>query len=295
MNSNVLGEAVMNKKIVGVVNFSTLCKKNSGSFISSREKSWDEHVEIILNELRLESRLKFFTEVSLPIFDLQSESPDESWFSLVVLISDMLPQKFKNKLEKSASIRPWLRIEERGEDDWLDAPGAVRRSLNNMISESDLENTLFSSFRIDDDFISTEYLRELLQCIEVKNQGKFVTFSNGYKCAWDGDSLVNLVEIKKPLIAIGLAHVGSFDKDNNAFSTTPETVFAGMNHYELDAEHAVLEKHEPPMFIWSQHKNQDTAGRFKSVEIAESWGEVSPDIISKLQNFPSLLTKLNIS
>lgn len=285
----------MKKRVIGIVNFSTLCKKNSGSFISSREKDWSEHQEQILSDERLALRTKLFTEISLPLFDLQSRTPRNGNFQLVVLISSLLPSKYKTILMAAASIRPWLQIEERGIDDWLDAPGAIKRALKRMNMEDFQDNCIFSSFRIDDDdFVSTQYLENLEKYITTEHKGKFITFSLGYKCVWNRGKITNLAPIHKPLIAIGLAHIGCYNASSDQFTTEPQTVFAGMNHFDLKKSHGVIEDSGKYMFMWSQHPHQDTIGRFKSVELEDCWSEIPADIIGSVLEFPSIIGNIDV-
>lgn len=282
-------------KVVGVVNFSTLCKKNSGSFISSRENDWEEHVSRILKPERLMLRLKLFTELSLPLFDVQELKPKKEWFRLVVIISDLLPAEYKLQLKKAEAIRPWLTIEERSENDWLDAKGAIKRALSDMVRDEEADVVPFASFRLDDDdFISTNFLKEVTEHVTKSNVNSFLTFSNGYKCVWEKEKITNIVPVHMPLIAIGLTHIGLYNKELDCFSTKPETVFAGINHYELDKEHNVIDIETSAGFVWSQHSHQDTAGRFKSSEIKNEWNELGPQIIDYLLTFPPLITRLKL-
>ncbi|ADN74659.1 hypothetical protein Fbal_0445 [Ferrimonas balearica DSM 9799] len=275
------------KPIIGLINFSTLCKKNSGSFISSRESDWETHKQSVLSRSRLEERLFYFEQVSLKQFDSQVDVNYFEEFRLVILISTLLHDDLKKKVYELQVGRPWMIIEERGEEDWLDATGAISRALISLIRGRatkyiNEDKVCFASFRLDDDdFLSTNFLKSLSSYINDDNAGKFVTFSHGFKCCWISKRIVNLVRIHKPLIAIGLSHIGQFCTKTMDFSTDPKTVFSGVNHYKIGESSSVIEDITPGMFIWSQHSNQDTHNRFKSVEIEDYWREIPNENLYK--------------
>lgn len=284
------------KKVVGVVNFSTLCKKNAGSFISSREQEWELHVQKTLDDERLKLRTKLFCEISIPQLDLQVYESSLVSFELVVLISEILPDVYKNELYDLSKIRPWLVIEERKENDWLDARGAIRRSVARLTEKDSGEKHLFASFRLDDDdFLSINYLHKLSGYISEGNLNKFVTFPIGKKCVWKNNKIVNLAEFDSPLIAIGLAHIGLYNKSKDELCTKPESVFAGINHYEINKDYEVIEDRSESMYFWSQHSFQDTAGRFKHSEINEFWDDSDYSLLKKFKNFPILIPKIDLS
>lgn len=280
---------------IGIINFSTLIKKTAGSFISSRELEWEDHVNRILDIDRLKNRSNFLTEITLPNFDLQVKEMNLKKFRLCILISNLLPINFKELLYKKSKDYPWITIEERDTNDYLDANGSIRRALLEIIGKNkDLQNketVKFTSFRLDDDdFLSSTYLKTLNNIVSKNTPGKFITFSNGVKGLWNDQcsKIENIVQTERPLIAIGLAHIGEFNTKEDIYKTEPNTVFAGISHYDLSKNFQIIEDKTAEMFFWSQHKHQDTAGRFKSTEIQKKWDRIPVQDEKLLANFPLL-------
>lgn len=276
--------------IVGVMKFSTISSKDKGSFISSREKTWEEHVKSILDPNRLQFRLKFLTEVTLPQLANQSLKPDAEWFSFIVITSSLLPDNIRSALHSSARKYPWLRVVERGEDDWIGVAKWTKESLSQM----DYHGTKvpFLSFRLDDDdTLSEQYLESAQAHICPANIDKILSFSRGAKILWDTNSFAvrNYQEEYRPFIAIGLGAIAAFNFEAKDFASNIQTVFVGGNHYQIKESYSVIEDETPRMFIWSHHSSQDTHGRFSSVEFRGEWVEVPSDIEEKLLHFPPLL------
>ncbi|MCX7131392.1 glycosyltransferase [Aeromonas sp.] len=291
-----------NKYIVGLINFSTLIKRTSGSFISSRENDWNEHVARILDQTRLNIRTNFLLENTIPSLSKQINTLGYNKFRLCILISNILPHEYKERIYSAAQSNTWIIIEERDVDGYLDAQGAISRSLQKSLSDEpnkdNLDNVTFSSFRLDDDdFLPNDYLSHLSKYITSSNQGKFVTFENGYQGLWNSacNKIENIITSHRPLIAIGLAHIGGYNYSANGFTTEPATVFAGLSHYDISNKYSVIHDTTEGMFFWSQHENQDTAGKFKSTQIKEKWNNIPDFVHAMLPRFDFLKKYFNNS
>jgi hypothetical protein len=269
--------------------FSAITRKDTDSFISSRERSWEEHVAAMLDPERLKFRLRFLTEVTLPQFAGQNLKPRREWFRLIVVTTTLLPDDIRSALNAAAGQYPWLTIVERGVDDWLGMSALTREALSDM----DYGGTRvpFMTFRLDDDdTLSLQYLERAQGYIGLSNIDRVLSFTQGAKILWHSrDFLIrNYQEERRPFIAIGLAAIGAFDFEARKFASELETVFVRLNHYKIKDELPTIEDETPRMFIWSHHVFQDTFGRFKSVEFPGEWTEAPADITGKLEQFPSL-------
>ncbi|UBQ40023.1 glycosyltransferase [Comamonas thiooxydans] len=273
---------------VGLMRFSTISSRDKGAFISSREKSWDEHIASILDPRRLEFRINFLSKITLPQIDNQTLRADPSWFSFIVIISELLPENFKKILYSEKEKYPWLKVVERGVDDWVGAELLIKESLLSMDYTDEVP---FLSFRLDDDdSISVKFLEKSQFYINGDNVDKFLTFSRGAKILWAKNdfSIKNYQKEHRPFIAIGLGAISNFNYQTGDFSSKIRTVFIGLNHYEIKENNSFIDDESEDMFIWSHHASQDTFGRFKSVEFKGEWVEPPDSIFSDLSDFPYL-------
>lgn len=277
------------RPIVGAMRFSTISSRDKGAFVSSRERSWEDHVAAILSPERLRFRLRFLTEVTLPQIAAQTIVPHQDWFRLSITTSNLLPPEMLAVLHDEEAKYPWLRIAERGVDDWVGLPALCKTALTEMPFTGTYEPVL--TFRLDDDdTIPTNYIERAQPRITPDNIDKILTFSNGAKVLWSPDdfTIQNYEEISRPFIAIGLGAITAFDFDKKDFVSNMQTVFVGFNHYDIRERLAFIEDDTPGMFIWSHHPSQDTFGRFKSTEFAGEWEAPPPDISEKLRGYPAL-------
>lgn len=278
--------------MVGVIFFSILTKKSTGSWISSRENDWDDHVNNILEPNRLKFRLKLLSEVIIPQFADQTLKPDESWFRLVIITSNMLPQEVKAGLYLAVAEYPWIQVQERGPDDWLAAEKAVGDSVKAMPCRYDTATFPFFSFRVDDDdFLPVNYLENTQKYVRHENVNKLVTYERGEKILWDMKtaSICNIERNVKAFLALGLGAVCEASTSNKEVLSEVKSVYVGKNHFELSDDYGHIIDHTDSMYIWSHHASQDTFGRFKSTSFKGCWDCAPNDIESRLQNYPHVL------
>lgn len=274
---------------VGLMKFSAISTRDTNSFISSREKGWDAHLASILDPVRLRFRLRFLMEVTLPQLEHQTLKPDREWFALVIVTTTLLPEDIKSALHDATRKYPWLRIVERGVDDWVGMTQAGKHAL--LAMEYIGNQVPFLTFRLDDDdTLPLQYLEKARGHVVPSNVDKVLTFTRGAKILWRSSEFVvcNYAEERCPLIAIGLAAIAAFDFERKDFASKLQTVFVNLNHYMIKDSLPVIEDETPHMFIWSHHVFQDTFGRYKSVEFPGEWAAVPDDIADKLAQYPSL-------
>lgn len=278
--------------MVGVMFFSILTKRSTGSWISSRENDWEDHVKNILSIDRLRFRLKLLTEVTIPQLAQQTLKPDRSWFRFIIITSKLLPDEIKDALYEAAKSHPWLSIQERGPDDWLAAEPAVGLELKDMPCAYDTETFPFFSFRLDDDdFLALSYLEKTQQYIRHENVNKLVTYDKGEKILWDIENarICNIASNEKAFLALGLGAVCEADTKTKNVVSDVKSVYVGKNHFELGEDYQHIIDHSESMYVWSHHPSQDTFGRFKSSSFEGNWTSPPDDISERLQSFPNLL------
>lgn len=270
-----------------------ISKREVGSYISSRERPWDEHVASILNHDRLAFRSNLLINGIFHQLSKQTLKADESWFRLIVATSSLLPVEFKERLYSEARKYPWLRVIEKDPEEWVGAEKLINSALIEMTGDLiQSEQLPFLSFRLDDDdFIPVDYLERCKLHIVANNINKFLTFKNGAKVLWSKESgkICNFEKLERPFIAIGLGAVCSYDPSKKVISSKVKSVFAGISHYEIESSHEVIIDDSDGMFIWSHHSSQDTHGRFKSVEFKGPWERVPFNISDDFKKYPALI------
>lgn len=276
--------------VVGLMRFSTISVREKNSFVSSRENSWDDHVASILDPQRLEFRIRFLLEVTLPQLNNQTVGTSKDWFSFIILISDLLQDEFKEQLYNAQKKYEWLRISERGINDWIAAEKEIKDSLSSMPFYD--EARPFMSFRLDDDdTLPLDYIEKCQKHIKESNANKFLTFPNGAKILWsnNGFSIKNFQNENRPFIAIGLGAISIFNFQSKDYSSELKTVFVGINHYQLKESQNFIEDNEDGMYIWSHHASQDTFGKFKSSLFDGEWKYCPENVYAYLSKFPFLI------
>lgn len=250
------------KNIIGIINFNTLCKKNSSSFISSRDYSWHDHKLKVLCPENIKFRINILTKYSLP--NLLKNIPNEINFKLIILYSTLLEQQYKNILIDYALRYNSIILESRQEDDYLDINGSIKRCIKQFDKNHQNEETLFASFRLDDDdILSSEYINNISKHIIHSNVNKFITFSSNLECLWDDNQIINLYQLNRPFMSPGLCHIGLFDNKMENFLTNPQTVYAGISHFDIPKKFEYIIDESPYSFIYSRHKYQDTSIKYK--------------------------------
>lgn len=284
------GHHMNNLPIIGLIKFNVLTSRESGSYISSRELPWDDHVKIVLDPERLKFRFRILSECVLQQIDQQTIRPSTGWFQLIVVTTNLLPVYFKESLQKLCKQYSWLKVVERTPDQWIGSESLILDGLKSMTSNTFGEKPFFSFRLDDDDLLPIDYFEKVQPYITTHNVNKFLTFKNGAKILWDEENfeLCNFERVDKPFIAIGLGAVCAFDKNSNKITSEIKSVFIGMNHYDISKTFKYIIDDTELMFIWSHQKFQDTYGRFKSVSFSGKWTSPPNDIYAQLAKFPSL-------
>jgi hypothetical protein len=269
------------KQIIGIINFNTLCKKNSSSFISSRESEWENHKANILDKRNIDFRLNILINHSLP--NLLNYIPQDVCFNIVILYSSLLDDDTQQTLHDYAHKFNEIILESRSEEDYLDINGSIKRVLSSIPIQRD--KVIFGSFRLDDDdILSNQYLSELSNYVVLENLNKFITFSNGIECLWKNNNIDKLCFCNKQFIAIGLSHIGLFDNKSFQFLTEPQTVYCGISHFDIPKKFEYIIDDTPNMFIYSRHNLQDTSTKYKF------WNKNVINNLDKniIENFPTI-------
>lgn len=250
------------KQLIGVINFNTLCKKNSASFMCSRTYEWEKHKKRILDKSNIDFRLHVLINHSLP--NLLNNIPEDVCLKIIILYSNLLEDNTKYILNNYASKFNEIFLESRSEEDYLNAIGSIKKCLIDNNKTNNNKTVLFASFRLDDDdILSTKYIENISKYITKDNINKFISFSNGIECLWKDKSIDKLCFYNKEFIAIGLSHIGLFDNRSFEFLTEPQTIYCGLSHFDIPKKYNHIIDDTPNMFIYSRHNLQDTSIKYK--------------------------------
>jgi len=188
---------------------------------------------------RLNYRFELFKNVCFK--SLRKQKNKEN-FHIILLISDDLPKKIRNKLEKMAIIHNFLHIE-------IYEGSYDNRYLKKYIDEN---TKIIATVRLDDDdglhpnFVS----RISKYCIE-DNINKFITFPKGVFLRIDNEKLYFKRKFSK-FIAVGLTKISSPDDYKTVY---------GYNHRKINKlGFDIIVDNFDPMYVVINHKYGD-AGR----------------------------------
>ncbi len=189
--------------------------------MASGAKNVDDYIKAILNEKRLKERFEVFENITAcSIENLTCPGVD---LHFVVLISDLLPIKYQERLKKRLIL-----IQERSSANT--SVIKVKSGLQNVDSEvgyttineaanSYIDSLMFSCKRVkfatvrldDDDALSKNYALELSKYIKEDFVGFPISFPYGYQGIYDNGKIVDLRDMYIPNIALGLAFINCYD------------------------------------------------------------------------------------
>jgi hypothetical protein len=235
----------MNSKAVyfGVTRFSIYAPGSSAWNISGNQES--EYLKNLYSDERLETRFNIFLNYALPIYENYHH---RYTYKHILLYSDAMPEKWKLKLFQAKRQYSFLEL------------CVVRESIQFMdVMESFLqsernEDCPVALFRVDDDdILSADYVDQLSNYTDTPFNGMSVSFGSGIAARYTNGTFDDFRDIRKPLLAIGLASIGHFNANTKRLHL-PRAV----SHVQTDLYRPVILDSRKPTFIWTHHKFQDS-------------------------------------
>ena len=246
--------APVKKLILVVTRYSILNPKMSGVEIARRATSLMDYKSKLFSETRLQARRYIFEKVTLA--SLRNLNVCDSEVHFLVLTSDLLPDRYKNHLERSLMdlegagfIKAKLSLVA-GEKNHVSREPLplVHRDLNSAIDfylqgqVAGLADTAFATVRLDDDDgLAASYCVKLSKYL-TRNFASFpISFPYGVQGVVDPDSgaISDLRRKFSPKTALGLAHLNYYSPQNGFVDGRVHVHRLG-NHTEIDRKNAVI-------------------------------------------------------
>ncbi|QFG28864.1 hypothetical protein F6476_06410 [Pseudomonas umsongensis] len=233
------------KIFFGVTRFSVYAPGNQAWKLSKDEVSEQAYIQNLYSDERLSTRFDIFLNRALPIYQKMSEKHN---YRHIVQFSELMPEKWKNKLLKSAEDFPVVLLQKVANS---------TASIDAMLGELRRQQCDSSSvvwFRVDDDdILSSDYLDQLERYAIPEFSGMAVCFGSGITAAYSEGRFHNFRLIRKHFMALGLAYVGRYD------AATEKLVFPkASDHTKTDIHTPVIIDSRRPAYLWAHHDSQDT-------------------------------------
>lgn len=267
-----------NTVFLGVTRFSIFSHGSSAWNLSKFEK--DKYFNELYQEERMNVRFDIFFNKALPIYEKWTNKHN---YIHVIHYSMVMPKKYIDKLKKYSEKYSFIVLQEVDESDLTE--------INYKELLKNYDDVNLTVFRVDDDdILSLDYLDKLSKYSNYF--GMIVSFGCGLSAYYNGKEYTEFRECHHRFLALGMAFIGKYSKNNNK-------VFLprGGNHVEVDRFSPVIIDSTEPMFIWTQHKQQDTKVSYvdKSYKISQvlDKNELISNTLNYSLKFPTLEEEIN--
>lgn len=122
-------------------------------------------------------------------------------------------------------------------------------------------STLVATVRLDDDdAISSDYLSQLENYLDIKYAGFAISFGMGLSALYSSDKkkIDDIREYYYPKIAIGLAYLNIYCPESKGFRYLPHNVYRLGKHSQCDRRCPVIVDSRKSSFIRTIHRSSDT-------------------------------------
>src|SRR5699024_280757 len=234
--------------LIGVTRFSLLLPNSSQWKLSAQAESQRSYAEALYDPARLDSRLRIFSELSLP--QLAAGSAGRN-YRHIVQHSSSLPDKYRTALAELAERYDFLTV--LCSDDPRTHADSVADSFRDMIAEADRPHARLAWFRLDDDdIVSDRYFERVAGYVENDPPGRVVSLGLGYSMIYSDDKLWDLRSDYRPKNSIGQLYLCAFDTDGQSLIEAPR-----QNHAIIDQFAPTILDSRHPSFITVVHPLQD--------------------------------------
>lgn len=234
--------------LIGVTRFSLLLPNSSQWKLSAQAESQRSYAEALYDPARLDSRLRIFSELSLP--QLAAGSAGRN-YRHIVQHSSSLPEKYRAALAELAERYDFLTV--LCSDDPRTHADSVADNFRDMIAEADRPHARLAWFRLDDDdIVSDRYFDRVAGYVETDPPGRVVSLGLGYSMIYSDDKLWDLRSDYRPKNSIGQLYLCAFDTDGQRLIEPPR-----QNHAIIDQFAPTILDSLHPSFITVVHPLQD--------------------------------------
>ncbi|SFU43375.1 glycosyltransferase [Halomonas korlensis] len=242
---------IKKEKIVIFVRFSHIqadrhpFQQHGGAAINGKVDV-EKKARFLFNEERMEERFCLFENLCLPSLDAQEDKE----FIVCLRCSDLLPDKWKERLYKAVEKRKYIYTY------FISAdvnPVKFERELLSAKLLKDEKGAVITARLDDDDAVSYDYVSRLKNYLKLAFFGYAVSFPKGYYVgkSHQENSFI-LIKEKKPFIAAGLAYVsGRYRLHDFVMSIKG-------NHLKIDEYVPSVIDSREPCYLVSTHEYNDS-------------------------------------
>lgn len=234
--------------LIGVTRFSLLLPNSSQWKLSAQAESQRSYAEALYDPARLDSRLRIFSELSLP--QLAAGSAGRN-YRHIVQHSSTLPEKYQTALNDLAERYDFLTI--LCSDDSRAHADSVVNGFRDMVAEEERPHARLGWFRLDDDdIVSDRYFERVSGYVETDPPGRVVSLGLGYSMIYSDDRLWDLRSDYRPKNSIGQLYLCAFGEGGQTLIEPPR-----QNHAIIDQFAPTILDSRHPSFITVVHPLQD--------------------------------------
>ncbi|MFW1808254.1 glycosyltransferase [Acinetobacter ursingii] len=280
----------MNKHIYVVMRLSVISKKNKRNWIAG-EGTYEDYVANILNEERLNKHFELFEKVALASLVNQKDFDVENNLTLILLTAEMLPKKYKEKLEYFQNKYSWIKISYLSENcDFSDYNSLLVNEIK-FLTNKTKTGTLFATVRLDDDdALSHQFLSKLYSYLDPK----FIGF--GYSAPRGAVGFLekkgNQYEVFHQYdifnVALGLSFINYFAYTTQEFHKKWISVYNLGDHSFIDKIVPVITDGSYLAYLRTRHSDSDSDSDYftnmekkkplLSIELVKKNIHIAPDL-----------------
>lgn len=249
----------MNKHIFVIMRMSVISKNLKATWISGKE-TFENYVAKVLNEKRLDQHFKLFENIALNSLLNQKNFDIEKNLTLILLTTDRLTNKYKNKLNDYTHQYPWIKVS------YLDDDCSTNEYNQLLIEEvqektnSKKVGTLFATVRLDDDdALGNNFCSKLSTFLDPK----FIGF--GYSAPRGCVGFLNDINKFESFhtyhsnnIALGLSFINYFAYSTQSFSSPHVSIYSLGNHTLIDKNVPVITDGSYLAYLRTRHLQSDS-------------------------------------
>lgn len=206
---------------------------------------FEDRAAAVLDDRRLAHRFALFETVALPSWDAQTD-PN---FRLCVMVSTLLPARWRARLEVLAATREWMSVREIEPEKRYTAAARAFAA----IEEPDQDVRRLTVRADDDDAVADDYIAFLRDAAgQVTNGGFAFTWPSGWliRPRPDRDGF-QLVDVREFGSSIGLAYLSARGGDKTIYNMLTKTSL-------IDSEARTLSDARTPVYLLTAHEQNDS-------------------------------------
>lgn len=273
----------MAKSVYLVTRYSVVSKGQHTWQIARQASDFESYRSAVLDEDRLERRLRLFREITIP--SVCTQATQGAALNWLVLVAAELPAQHRSalahelELATAAGVRVLI-LPVAASDDAADPAGGLFAGVGQAIRmtlESDFDGAdqMFATVRLDDDdALAGDFTSRLEAYLKPEFAGMHVSFSRGLQAIYIDGTLTDARLVDKPLIALGLAFVSTYEPASG-FAHPEIHVHGFGNHARLSERTPVILDGSKVSFLRTLDSSSDLGDAGHSKNPAVSVADVA--------------------